>query len=455
MNVGDIENNVLIGKDGWLFLFSGDQDEFDYLIGNKNPSMQSITNLANNIKSRSKFLKNINVPYVHIVFPSKSLVYHDKINNYPEIRSVYKTHYAKNMGYENILYPIDVYKGAREFVDSFQKLDTHISFEGSKLILKEILVGFGLDSELADYCPYFEADVTGDLATMIHSENLHCEKIPVKTTLTYDNLSALPGKTNNICISVNKFAKFDKKILLIGDSFIKEVFYAMSYIFSDIIYVRSQNFQYDVFYIFKPDYVITSGVERYLSNIVSDDDGYSVLMEKYGDQDYPVDPRFSHALRAFLSWNSFPAVRSHWLRSMTGINLYFDGIGHGRCNEELSAESRTRFLSHGVDPQIEFNLEYPDVIATLEAEICCTQETDAQLFFSFGQPDEPKFTEERSIRHRLAPGFNRIVFSLPSEAVSSLRFDPVQLPGEIEIQSIVLTSRYSGQQTARGKLGVA
>ncbi|PSO09693.1 hypothetical protein C7E20_20930 [Sphingobium sp. AEW4] len=175
-------------------------------------------------------------------------------------------------------------------------------------------------------------------------------------------------------------------------------------------------------------------------------------MEKYGDPNYPVDLDFSRGLRAQLSWSNFPAVYSYWLKSRTGINLYFDGIGHGRCNEELSAESRTRFLSHGVDPQIEFDLAYPDVLATFEAEIGCTLETDAQLFFSFGRSDEPKFTEERSIRYRLVPGVNKVVFSLPAEAVSSLRFDPVQLPGEIDIRSVVLTSRCSGQRSARGIL---
>ena len=203
---------------------------------------------------------------------------------------------------------------------------------------------------------------------------------------------------------------------------------------------------------FSPDFVVTSGVERYLSYVSSDRDGYSVLMSKYGDANYPVAPHFSEALRAQLSWKDFPTVYKGWITRIPGINVYFDGIGHGRCNDQLAAESRHIFWSHGSDPQIEFNLEYADSIAFMDVEITCSMETDAQLFFSFGDEGEDKFTEERSIRYRLSPGFNRAEFELPARPVTSLRLDPVEIPGEFNILSLTLRPRSEAQTVARAKL---
>ncbi|CCW17115.1 hypothetical protein EBBID32_14540 [Sphingobium indicum BiD32] len=454
---GDVLSNVLIGNDGWLFLFSGDQDEFDYLTGAKIPSDESINNLAENIKSRSSFLSARNIPYLHVIFPSKALVYDEKLdeNMRNNIDSIYMTHYHPRVDDEfrsNIMYPVEFYRDIKEKSDPFKKLDTHISYDGAKFIVDEILKKFGLDSDFAGAAPYETLDITGDLATMLGISDLWPEKIATRTALSFDNLHALPGNTNNIEISCNKFAKFDKRLLLVGDSFIKETLPIFSYLFSDVIYVRSPNFQNDIFNMFSPDFVVTSGVERYLSYVPSDRDGYSVLMTKYGDANYPVSPPFAEALRAQLSWKDFPKVYKDWIVRCPGINVYFDGIGHGRCNDQLAAENRTLFWSHGSDPQIEFALDYADNIGFMDVEITSSAETDAQVFFSFGEEGEAKFTEERSIRYRLSPGFNRVEFELPDRPVTSLRLDPVEISGELNIFSVTLRPRLQGQAVARAKL---
>lgn len=317
----DITNNVLVGQDGWLFLYSGDQAEFDYLTGDKIPDTTSVDNFCYNIKSRTEFFKLNSITYSHIVFPSKSLVYNDKIASVfnREIDSIYLRSYAPAlMKYPglDVVYPLELYRSSRDGCEPFFKLDTHISYDGSRIIVQEILKRFGLDLNVADISPYTVLNVTGDLATMLGLGDTWDEKFPVRTALSFDNLSALPGNTGNILISCNKSAVYPKRILLIGDSFIKETVYLLSHIFSDVLYVRSENIQHDIINLYGPDFVVTSGVERYLSSVRSDRDGRSVLMSKYGDPDYNISREFSDALRAQLSWKTFPNVYEDWIATV-------------------------------------------------------------------------------------------------------------------------------------------
>lgn len=71
---GEIKNNVLVGRDNYLFLYEGRHNQFSYLIGKKKVSQGSIDNFNNNIKNRKEYLSSKNIEYRHIVFPSKPLL---------------------------------------------------------------------------------------------------------------------------------------------------------------------------------------------------------------------------------------------------------------------------------------------------------------------------------------------------------------------------------------------
>lgn len=71
---GTILNNVLIGKEGYFFLYNGGQEQFTFLLGEKTPSQASIKNFIENIESRLIYLKNKNINFNHIIFPSKPVI---------------------------------------------------------------------------------------------------------------------------------------------------------------------------------------------------------------------------------------------------------------------------------------------------------------------------------------------------------------------------------------------
>lgn len=78
-SVGDVSKNVLIGKDGYLFLHQGGQRQFDYLIGALNPTSESVSNFHGNLKRRMEWCEDFGALYKHVVFPSKPVLCRDKL----------------------------------------------------------------------------------------------------------------------------------------------------------------------------------------------------------------------------------------------------------------------------------------------------------------------------------------------------------------------------------------
>ena len=76
-----IKNNVLIGQDGWLFLYAGNHKQFDYLTGVLSIDKSNVDNFTDNITKRKEYFNEKNIIYKHIVFPSKPLC---KIKYLPE-----------------------------------------------------------------------------------------------------------------------------------------------------------------------------------------------------------------------------------------------------------------------------------------------------------------------------------------------------------------------------------
>ena len=53
-----IKNNVLFGKDDYLFLYNGGQKQFDYLLGKEKVNKQCIDNFVANIENRTEYFNN-------------------------------------------------------------------------------------------------------------------------------------------------------------------------------------------------------------------------------------------------------------------------------------------------------------------------------------------------------------------------------------------------------------
>lgn len=282
------------------------------------------------------------------------------------------------------------------------------------------------------------AFIGGDLAKMLGSSE-KSEELVVSPlfgqTNSFDNRGALKGNTNNIIICSNEAAVVEKTVLIIGDSFIALCVKLLSVFFRDIIYIRSSTFQKDAVDLFKPDFVISSNAERYLSDVKSDRDSHSILFSNYGSEVYRPEISFSEALRAQVSRPHHAHVYERWKKSQPGFPaLKFKTIGSGFISQMIEhVESGPyRFLSTGHDPQFIFHnarlarkKNYVMKLAlqsTVDSRCTVYLSQDAGLTFPFHK--------DRALSAAVKVGMNNLSFNISAAPRGSLlRLDPLACEG--------------------------
>ena len=443
-------NDVIIGEDGWLFLHSGGQKQHQHLKGEIHPTQNSIYNFKKNILSRNSFCHDRNIPFMHIVFPTKDLV---EIDNLPEtnrvgLQSLYERHYAPAFEGDTpscLYYPLNFLKFRNIEERMFYKLDTHLSSMGRIEITKLILRHFDLNVHVESYLNLTLKKIPGDLSKMLGDPMVSLEKIvfpAFRTARSYDNREYLTGNTGNIIISSNAAALYKKRLFICGDSFIALCLPYLSIFFEDVIYIRSESFQKDAAELFKPDLIISGNAERYLSLVRDDELSESVTLSTYGSSDYETSIEFADALRAQLSFkyhhNSYRKWRAREFKKPIPAP---SALGYGSANAMLEPMSsgETGFRSTGCDPQIIFsNIEIDkrrDHLFKITFESNVT--SHLVLHLSDTQGLKYPFSKINCFSAPVAVGLNEIEIKIPSGNYGPfLRVDPIACEGVITIFDI-------------------
>lgn len=259
-------------------------------------------------------------------------------------------------------------------------------------------------------------------------------------TKVFDNYSSLPGNSNNICFMHNRFALSERRLLVMGDSFIRSGLTYFSQAFRDIAYVRSAQFQGDMVDLFCPDVIISSNAERYLSRVGADADSTSVLLSGYGVPSYKPSDHFTDAYKAQLSYRHHRKVYALWSHKLAGNALRFWALGEGIPNRQINVVDplARSFESLGSDP----NLTFPKIALkpgtryALQIEMVSDVSSFAQLYHSCTAEPVPLFSKERASRIAVHPGRNLLSFDLnhPTRG-EAFRFDPLAAPGSFRIEA--------------------
>lgn len=268
----DIDRNVGIGKEGYLFLTGGAHSVLDYATGRREPDNISYENFEKNIKRRIEFCNKHNIKYSHIIFPDKQSVLIDKIP-VPNISCLGNSYISKNRGISSsIFYPKNQLKNTQ---DSFLKLDTHLSDLGyiktASLILDFIQEqGSDLINTLSKQCNK-NVKYAGDLGSKI-TPNIFDVRYDLIPQWNYIHLNnglnvANDGITE---IYINKNAPSQKRIFIFGDSFFRRISLILSSVFKEVVFFRTRFFHEEIIMMGNPDIVLTGQAERYLS-VVDDD----------------------------------------------------------------------------------------------------------------------------------------------------------------------------------------
>lgn len=450
MRPGDISNDVLVGEDGWLFLWQGAQHQFDMLSGRKTPHLHSVTNFCENLVGRSAMCRARGLPYLHVTFPSKPVVMTDNVplEHRSLIQSLYERCYADEVSrYPSIhaIYPRSLLLEERSRIQVFRQKDTHMSHAGAAVIAREMLRSLGERHDPQELLSQGRQLRHSDLSVMMGDSGSYPEQVMAvdhSFLRVEDNRTALRSNTNNMIILHNPVAVSSKRLLTFGDSFMVSCLAALSTFYTDIMYVRSDLWQPDLLDLFAPDVVISSNAERYLSAVRRDQDAESILLTLHSLPDYSPAATFTAALCAQLSKRSYPAVYSAWQADLDRLCFY--GLGVARFNDQIVPKERklNAFKSTNSDPQIVFLNASIEDGAEYELTVNMTSGATgtAQLFWGLAEPGGPLFAEYASAKQMVSVGENRLVFKIPSrDRTNRLRFDPLNCPGDFDIRDVSLT----------------
>ncbi|MCI4590344.1 hypothetical protein MOK15_09580 [Sphingobium sp. BYY-5] len=444
---GDIKKNVLFGEDGWAFLWQGGQRQFDFLTGKSSASQSSVDNLVANLKGRTEFCAARNIPYLHVVFPSKPVTMTEYLpaEIRGQVQSLYERQYAGAIDaamVESILYPRPTLLEEKASCPVFSRQDTHMTETGNAIVSREILRRLGHRHDPLSCMEAEERDRLGDLAIMAGTRKPLPERFLQtlqRTERIWDNRPFLPSNTDNVTIAHNPRSASRRRLLALGDSFLWTCLTPLSTFYRDILYVRSDLFQPELVDLFGPDDIVSANAERYLCKVRSDAEAESVVLGGYGRTNYHPSDSFVSALKAQLAYRPYLARYAEWASQVDA--MCFDRIGAGEINNHLQFAKRdaSRLTSTGQDPQIIFN-NTPfkhDRRYQLKISMESDVESVAQLFESSeeGYP----FVENRSQTHRVMGGPNIFTFDLmPARRGKLLRFDPLKREGNIRNLSMEL-----------------
>lgn len=451
---GDVEKGVLIGKEGWLFLWGGEHGQFKYLMGER-IEQGAVSNFVSNIGSRLELCNFIDTPYLHVVFPSKPAIMTeylpDKIA--AKVKGIYRRHFADRVdaaGLGDISVYLDHYfSSLKSKHQIYRPLDTHMTSVGAAFAANYIIEKLGWSHESMEYTKPVASKVGGDLADMLGLADRRDEDVLIvksKHYRSWDNLSTLPGNTGNIVVTFNPDSASDKTLLVIGDSFSEQCLPYLGTFFRNITYIRSPFFQPDALALFAPDAVITSNAERYLRNVEADSEAASVFMSLYGDDIYSPSVDFSYALKAQLARWTYPRFYEKWA-SRSG-RLLLEGVGEISFNNQIRIDDRkfdysksirgVLLRSTGCDPNISFSVKTFSENKKLKLTVHLTSDVAsiAQLFV--GQAGSGAvFSEPFSSSKPVVVGENVLNFDISPEGFNGqLRFDPLAHPGRFRIKKM-------------------
>lgn len=443
---GSIENNVLIGMNGFLFLFDGGQRSFLFSTGEAKPSIQDVDSFIKNIQKRSLFLEGRGIQFIHVIYPSKEIILRNKVPSpwRERIQSLYLSHYlpAKSELRDISLYPIRVLMELNRTQPVFRVLDTHMTDSGTMAVAQHVLERWGLQYDTNQFFVTSQEQRSGDLADMVRVKEKVSEEFfkPTFKFVTFDNRATLPGNTGNVCIVHNPVSITRKRLLIFGDSFIKYALPFFAPVFRDIVYVRSATFQSDMVELMAPDFVISSNAERYLCKVEADAASKPMLFMHYGKANYAPPPAFSEAYAAQFSWRHHRSTYEAWSRKMLAGSLSWEGLGVCHPNQQVDVlDLAGNFRSTGIDPYLTFQSTSisPDKRYVLELDLKSDVDSFAAVYFQV-EGDE-RFSESKTVKLPVSMGDNKLQFYLSSARLKpAIRIDPLACYGSFSIGRVML-----------------
>lgn len=263
--------NVLVGKDEWLFLKDNDEDDvLGTFLGDNLFSNEEIRKIEENISSTSEKLKRIGVDFSLVIVPNKLTLYNENLPKHITLPIENRLNQIKGLDNNKIIIPSDTMLQNKDKYMMYNKTSFEWSDAGAYYAYKDIISKLNIQDLTEDNIAYStEKGYIGELAKTLGMNKLLKENI-TNIALTTQKAVINENSDSKAFLSTNKIDN-GESILILGDASMQKMnrFFAES--FKKV--TSKPDFQIDLSYIKKekPDRVILSITENQLSVLLNNE----------------------------------------------------------------------------------------------------------------------------------------------------------------------------------------
>jgi len=290
-----VENDVLIGKEGWLYLYSGTNNVHKYYDEDTFFTDSLCEQWKELLCKRKNRLQSNNIDYIHLFVPDKISVYPEfldykfkSFNSHP-IKKLFE--YSSECIQDFAIDPLNYFNNVKKFKKLlYWKTDTHWTYWGSLSAFQLIMskLNFHIPNSLYDHSIQ-KSELLLDLGSKLNStpkELFEVHEFLKNAKRVYANELVLMKEKHNL----NNTEKFhvgsnvvynndseyaiQKKVVIFGDSFSEYRAHLLSglffEVFSEVHFVWSTSLNYSYINKINPDIVITEIAERFMNNVPND-----------------------------------------------------------------------------------------------------------------------------------------------------------------------------------------
>ncbi len=305
--VGTIENEVLFGHDGYLFLAGGAHKVLENVSGDITKLNPGLNAVMENCRLRQNWASNANAKFLHVIMPDKQSVVPD-LWPFPNPLSLADAVLGRSGEMKNYIYvPTDDIRavGPR----ALSRVDTHLTGYGSLIVASGIVRRLESPETVMklgnlDALEFAVLTTAGDLGSKLTPEQVESQERVLQGFPTIWLHNELSGGNNGIIdIRINRHAVVDKRCMIFGDSFGRDLAIYLSLWFKEVLFLRTPYFHPELADQMRPDHVITETVERYIPSGSRDEDRPPFLLFPHLSQlDYKPSLEFTQALAGILSY---------------------------------------------------------------------------------------------------------------------------------------------------------
>jgi hypothetical protein len=278
-----IENSVLIGTNGELYLAAGAHSVLKFATGELTVKEEATKNFWNNLRERTAFCERNKKRFLQIVAPEKYKV-HPEGFPIENPKSLWDAHLAGGD-----VSQFNVWYGAEElrlnpFGRSYYKTDTHWTAAGMMLCALKIAEAANFsETEKTQLIEAMKAQSAplnktffGDLGRKLdprQGEEVIWPRRAPWVTMVENGIGHIDGNPFNdgrMVVSENPESVTDKTLLIFGDSYL---FSALPYIelsFRKLVFCRTRFFHREMVAMVQPDIIVCQAAERYTREVSPD-----------------------------------------------------------------------------------------------------------------------------------------------------------------------------------------